>query len=61
LRRWVFGAGIAQVLLTAICIGGVIYLFRQRVDVAVVLRLVFSLPSTAVVMQLMTQQCSLGS
>ena len=61
LRRWVFGAGIAQVVVTAICIGAVVYLFGQRLEVAVVLGLVLSLSSTAVVMQMMTQQRSLGS
>lgn len=61
LRRWVFGAGIAQVVVTAICIGGVVYLFGQRLEVAVVLGLVLSLSSTAVVMQMMTQERSLGS
>ncbi|CAN5212003.1 cation:proton antiporter [soil metagenome] len=61
LRRWVFGAGTAQVLLTAICIGAVIFVFGQSLEVATILGLVLALSSTAVVIQLMNQQRSLGS
>ena len=43
LRRWVFGAGTAQVCLTALIIGSIAYLFGNRREAAVVLGLVLSL------------------
>ena len=56
LRRWVFGAGSAQVAVSAALIGGAALLLGQRADTAIILGLVLSLSSTAVVMQLMTEQ-----
>lgn len=56
LRRWVFGSGVAQVCLSAILIGGLAALLGQRTETAIILGLVLSLSSTAVVMQLMTEQ-----
>ena len=56
LRHWVFGAGTAQVLVSASLIGAAIYMLYGRIDSAVILGLVLSLSSTAVVMQLMTAQ-----
>jgi CPA2 family monovalent cation:H+ antiporter-2 len=56
LRRWVFGAGSAQVGLSASLIAGALLLLGQRTDTAIILGLVLSLSSTAVVMQLMTEQ-----
>jgi len=56
LRRWVFGAGSAQVAISAALIGGAVLLLGQRLDTAIILGLVLSLSSTAVVMQLMTEQ-----
>lgn len=56
LRRWVFGAGSAQVCVSAALIAGALLLLGQRVETAVILGLVLSLSSTAVVMQLMTEQ-----
>jgi CPA2 family monovalent cation:H+ antiporter-2 len=56
LRRWVFGAGIAQVTVSAALIAGAVLLLGQRLDTAIILGLVLSLSSTAVVMQLMTEQ-----
>ena len=56
LRRWVFGAGSAQVLISAAAIGTVVWLLYGRLDTAIILGLVLSLSSTAVVMQLMTAQ-----
>lgn len=56
MRRWVFGAGSAQVLVSAILIGGVAWLLFGRLDTAVIVGLMLSLSSTAVVMQLMTAQ-----
>ncbi len=61
MRRWVFGTGSAQVLLSALAIGGLAYAFGNSLKVAVVLGLVLSLSSTAVVMQLLTQQRALAT
>ncbi len=58
LRRWVFGAGTAQVLVSALLLGAITWLMVGRADTAIVLGLVLSLSSTAVVMQLMTSQQS---
>nr|WP_229512488.1 cation:proton antiporter [Massilia sp. AB1] len=58
MRRWVFGAGTAQVILSAALIGGALTLYGESSPTAVILGLVLSLSSTAVVMQLMTQQQS---
>jgi monovalent cation:H+ antiporter-2, CPA2 family len=56
MRRWVFGTGSAQVLLCAALIGGAAYfLVDRRLDAALVLGLVLSLSSTAVVMQLLAE------
>jgi len=62
LRRWVFGAGSAQVLASAAIIGAaVVFLLGQAVPTAIILGLVLSLSSTAVVMQLMSEQGSTGT
>lgn len=59
LRRWVFGAGVGQVAVSACLIGGVAYYFGLSLEASIVLGLVLSLSSTAVVMQLLTDQRSL--
>ena len=56
LRHWVFGAGTAQVAVSALLIGGLVFLFYGRLDTALVLGGVLALSSTAVVMQLMNAQ-----
>jgi CPA2 family monovalent cation:H+ antiporter-2 len=57
MRRWVFGIGSAQVLLCTALIGGAVWLLLgQRIDAALVLGLVLSLSSTAVVMQLLGER-----
>lgn len=61
MRRWVFGAGTAQVLASALLIGATLLLAGLPGRAALVLGLVLSLSSTAVVMQLMSQQRSTGS
>lgn len=61
LRRWVFGAGSAQVCASAVLIGAACWLLTGRIDSAVILGFVLSLSSTAVVMQLMTAQQSTTS
>ena len=56
MRRWVFGVGSAQVVLCSLLIGGAAWLFLdRRLDAALVLGLVLSLSSTAVVMQLLAE------
>lgn len=62
LRRWVFGAGTAQVLASAFLIGAAVVLaLDASFPAAVILGLVLSLSSTAVVMQLMSEQHSTGT
>jgi CPA2 family monovalent cation:H+ antiporter-2 len=62
MRRWVFGAGTAQVLLCALLIGGAVWmLLGQAIETALVLGLVLSLSSTAVVMQLLTERHATGT
>ena len=62
MRRWVFGAGTAQVVASAALIGGVLLLaYGVDAQAAVVVGLVLSLSSTAVVMQLLAQQGATGS
>jgi monovalent cation:H+ antiporter-2, CPA2 family len=56
LRRWVFGAGVAQVLLSAAALGGLAYAFGNSWQGAVVLGLVLALSSTAVVMQVLAER-----
>ena len=62
MRRWVFGIGSAQVLLCTALIGGAVWLLlRQGIDAALVLGLVLSLSSTAVVMQLLSERHGTGT
>lgn len=61
MRRWVFGAGTAQVTVSALLIGTAVWMLGQPVETAVILGLVLSLSSTAVVMQLMSEQQSTGT
>jgi CPA2 family monovalent cation:H+ antiporter-2 len=61
MRRWVFGAGSAQVVISALLIGGALVLLGQTPRTAMLLGLVLSLSSTAVVMQLMSDQHTTGS
>lgn len=60
MRLWVFLGGSAQVVLSAIVIGVIAYAFGNALNVSIVLGLALSLSSTAVVMQLMTQQRALA-
>lgn len=60
MRRWVFAGGSAQVLLSALAIGLLAWAFGNSPTVALVLGLVLSLSSTAVVLQLLAQQRSLA-
>jgi CPA2 family monovalent cation:H+ antiporter-2 len=62
MRRWVFGAGTAQVLASAALIGTALLLaYGLDTSTALVVGLVLSLSSTAVVMQLLAQQQATGS
>lgn len=61
MRAWVFGGGTVQVLATAVLIGGAAMLLGLPFPAAAILGVVLSLSSTAVVMQLMSEQNSTGS
>jgi monovalent cation:H+ antiporter-2, CPA2 family len=61
MRRWVFGAGTLQVGASALLIGTAAWLLGQPPVVATILGLVLSLSSTAVVMQLLSEQQSTGT
>jgi len=62
MRRWVFGAGSAQVLLCALLLGGAVWmLLGQTMEASLVLGLVLSLSSTAVVMQLLSERQTTGT
>jgi CPA2 family monovalent cation:H+ antiporter-2 len=62
MRRWVFGAGSAQVTLCAVLIGGAVWLLLgQSLEASLVLGLVLSLSSTAVVMQLLSERKTTGT
>jgi CPA2 family monovalent cation:H+ antiporter-2 len=62
MRRWVFGAGTAQVALCAALIGGAVWLLLGlSMEASLVLGLVLSLSSTAVVMQLLSERRTTGT
>jgi CPA2 family monovalent cation:H+ antiporter-2 len=61
MRGWVFGIGGAQVVLSAAALGAALYLTGQPITSAAILGLMLSLSSTAVVMQLLTEQHNTGS
>jgi monovalent cation:H+ antiporter-2, CPA2 family len=61
LKLWVFGAGTMQVVLSTFLIAFIAWMFGNQPETALVLGLVLSLSSTAVVMQLMTEQRTLYS
>jgi CPA2 family monovalent cation:H+ antiporter-2 len=61
LRRLVFGLGGAQVVLTGILIAVIASFFDNTLPVAVVLGAGFALSSTAIVMQLLTENRRLGT
>jgi CPA2 family monovalent cation:H+ antiporter-2 len=62
MRRWVFGTGSAQVLLCSALIGGAVWLLLgQSMAASLILGLVLSLSSTAVVMQLLAERQGTGT
>ncbi|QDF95578.1 potassium transporter [Azoarcus sp. DD4] len=60
MRRQVFGLGTLQVVLTALLIGGIARAFGNGTEASVILGLVLSFSSTAIVMQLLIQRGELG-
>lgn len=61
MRRWVFIGGLAQFLLSALGIAALLHLVGCSLEVAALLGLVLSLSSTAVVMQLLSQQRAMAT
>jgi len=61
MRRLVFGLGGAQVILTGIVIAAIASFYDNTLPVAMVLGAGFALSSTAIVMQLLTENRRLGS
>lgn len=61
MRRWVFGVGTLQLLLSAVVVGAWAYVFGNSWQSSVVLGLVLSLSSTAIVVQLLTERMELGT
>lgn len=61
MRRFVFGLGGMQVTLSALVIGSIAWAFGNGPEASVVLGLGFALSSTAIVLQLLTEQKRLGS
>ena len=61
MRRWVFGAGAAQVAVCSLAVGLLAWLFGNPLQTAVVLGLVLSFSSTAIVIQLLASQRQLGT
>jgi CPA2 family monovalent cation:H+ antiporter-2 len=61
LRRWVFIGGTVQVVFSALAIGALSWFFGNRLEIALLLGLVLSLSSTAVVMQMLSQQRAMAS
>ena len=61
MRRLVFGLGTAQVLLSAVVIGGVAYAWGNALDAAIVLGLCLALSSTAIVVQLLAERGELAT
>ena len=61
MRRRVFGLGGAQIMLTAVVISAIASFFENTLAAAVVLGFGFALSSTAIVMQLLTENRRLGT
>ena len=61
MRRLVFGMGSAQIILTGLIIGSIAWAFGNTVEASVVLGGCLALSSTAVVMQLLTEQGRFGT
>ncbi len=55
MRRSVFGLGSAQIVVSGVGIGAVVWLFGNSIEVSVLLGMCLALSSTAIVMQLLSQ------
>ncbi|GAB4367053.1 MAG: glutathione-regulated potassium-efflux system protein KefB [Kiloniellaceae bacterium] len=56
LRHYVFGLGAAQVVVTAVAIGGVLFAFGQSVEAALIIGSGLALSSTAFVIQMLVER-----
>ncbi|MBM4226608.1 MAG: potassium transporter [Gammaproteobacteria bacterium] len=61
MRRWVFGLGNVQILVTAAVIGSLAYAFGNTGGAALVLGLSLALSSTAIVMQLLAERHAIAT
>lgn len=61
LKRWVFGLGTAQVVVTSVIIGSIAWFWGNPVEVAIVLGACLALSSTAVVVQLLVERGEVAS
>ena len=61
MRRIVFGMGTAQIVLTGLTIGSIAWGFGNSVEASVILGSCLALSSTAIVMQLLTEQGRFGT
>lgn len=61
MRRWVFGAGTLQIVVTAIAVGLIAARFGHAADTALLIGLILAFSSTAVVMQLLSARHELGT
>ncbi|AKH41246.1 CPA2 family monovalent cation:H+ antiporter-2 [Altererythrobacter atlanticus] len=61
MRRDVFGLGSAQIVVSAVAIGGTAYWLGVDIPAAILLGLCLALSSTAIVMQLLSEQLRLSS
>jgi monovalent cation:proton antiporter-2 (CPA2) family protein len=61
MRRYVFGLGGSQVVVTSLAIGSIALLFGNSPQAAIILGAAFALSSTAVVLQILTEEHRLGS
>jgi len=61
MRRWVFGAGTLQIVVTAVAVGLIAVRFGHAADTALLIGLILAFSSTAVVMQLLSSRRELGT
>ncbi|TXL66278.1 cation:proton antiporter domain-containing protein [Zeimonas arvi] len=61
MRRWVFGAGTLQIVVTAVVVGLIAARFGHAADTALLIGLILAFSSTAVVMQLLSSRHELGT
>jgi monovalent cation:proton antiporter-2 (CPA2) family protein len=61
MRRTVFGMGTAQIVVNGLAIGGIAWAFGNSVEASVILGSCLALSSTAIVMQLLTEQGRFGT